>query len=106
MNTTFANNEKQQARRAERARRLAELEAAYEAAVTTNTRSFHAQMESIANDHLLTDDNCTDNGQVNLAPLAREGREEEVEGPTWFGLGEAPTTEERGQGYILLSWIY
>ena len=100
MNTTFANNEKQQARRAERARRLAELEAAYEAAVTTNTRSFHAQMESIAKDHLLTDDHITHNGQVNLAPMAREGREEEIEGPTWFGLGEAPTAEECDQGYI------
>ena len=100
MNTTFANHDMQQARRAERARRLAELEAAYEAAVTTNTRSFHAQLESIANDHLLTDDNYTSNDQANLAPMAREGREDEMEGPTWFGLGEAPTTEERGRGYI------
>ena len=100
MNTTFANHDMQQARRAERARRLAELEAAYEAAVTTNTRSFHAKMESIANDHLLTDDNCTNNCQVNLAPMAREGRDDKMEGPTWFGLGEAPTTEERGRGYI------
>ena len=104
MNTTFANNERQQARRAERARRLAELEAAYEAAVTTNTRSFHAQLESIVNEHLLTDDNCIANGQVNLAPMAREGREDEMEGPTWFGVGEAPTSEECDQRYSYFRW--
>lgn len=109
MNTTFANHEKQQARRAERARRLAELEAAYEAAVTTNTRSFHAQMESIANDHLLLDDaygNDQRNGQVNLAPMAGElgVREDELEGPTWFGVGEAPTSEECDQGYNYFRW--
>ena len=106
MNTTFANNERQHARRAERARRLAELEAAYEAAVTTNTRAFHAQMEAVANDHLLIHDaNANDlRDQVNIAPLAsREGREDdEAEGPTWLGTGGAPTAEECDQRYVYM----
>lgn len=95
MNTTFVNVEKQHARRAERERRLAELEAAYEAAATTNTRSFHQRIETVANEHLLLD---TDNVNLNLAPLAHI--DDRDEGPAWLGTGKAPTTEEIGQGYI------
>mmetsp|Transcript_17448 Transcript_17448/g.49934 ORF Transcript_17448/g.49934 Transcript_17448/m.49934 type:complete len:432 (-) Transcript_17448:413-1708(-) len=94
MNTTFANVDKQHARRAERQRRLAELEAAYEAAVTTNTRSFHQRMEAAANDHLLLDA-CTTNANPNLALFATNDIGDE-EGPTWLGAGEAPTAKERG----------
>ena len=98
MNTTFANVEKQHARCAERERRLAELEAAYEAAVTTNTRSFHQRMETVTSEHFLLD---TDNTNQNLAPLANVDDRDE-EGPAWLGTGKAPTTEECGQGYFHL----
>ena len=98
MNTTFVNVEKQHARRAERERRLAELEAAYEAAATTNTRSFHQRMETVTNEHLLLD---TDSTNPNLAPLANVHDRDE-EGPAWLGTGKAPTIEECGQGYFHL----
>jgi len=124
MNTTFANHHRQQTRLAERRRRLAELEAAYEAAVTANTRSFHRRMESVASDHLLLADadagdgggegavtgtgtgaTCTGTnaGNENIAPRSKGGTGREEGGcPTWLGIGEAPTAEECSRGYMYM----
>lgn len=81
MNTTFENAQTHQARREERRRRLAELEAAYDAAITGNTRAFHERMDAAEN-HLL------DARRHGDEPLYHDRDGEE--GSAWLGTGTPP----------------
>jgi len=82
MNTTFANAQTHQARREERRRRLAELEAAYDAAITGNTRAFHQRMDA-AESHLLDVRRHGDG-----PPLYHD--DEGGSGSAWLGTGTPP----------------
>ena len=84
MNTTFDNAQAHHARRAERQRRQAELEAAYDAAVTGNTRAFHQRMEA------------ADNYLLDRKYHGDERDYDDGEGSAWFGIGIPPPDGIRG----------